>query len=104
MYYVPAGIFAASNNAYVKAAETAYGYTAARLEALTWESFLLNNLLPVTLGNLVGGMLFVGIPLYVIHRGKLRQEMPVAAKTSAVGRVLKTTFAHETPHPFGTAE
>ena len=79
MYYVPAGIFAASNEAYVTAAEAAYGYTAAQLEALNWESFLLTNLLPVTLGNIVGGMVFVGIPLYLIHRTKLRQDGPVAA-------------------------
>lgn len=80
MYYVPAGIFAAANGAYVKAAEAAYGYTAAQLEALTWGNFLVHNLLPVTLGNIVGGMVFVGIPLYVIHSAKLRQEMPVDAE------------------------
>jgi len=102
MYYVPAGIFAASNHAYVKAAEAAYGYTAAQLEALTWKSFLLNNLLPVTLGNIVGGMVFVGIPLYVIHSVKLRQEMPATAKSSAKTR--KASFGYAGPHPFGTAE
>lgn len=82
MYYIPAGIFAASNDAYATAAEAAYGYTAAQLEALNWENFLLNNLIPVTLGNIVGGMVFVGIPLYVIHSAKLRLEMPVPAKSS----------------------
>lgn len=74
MYYIPAGIFAASNDAYVKAAESAYGYTTAQLEVLTWTNFLTKNLLPVTLGNIVGGMVFVGIPLYLIHRTKLREE------------------------------
>lgn len=74
MYYVPAGIFASGNSAYLQAAQTAYGYTAAQLEALNWGNFLLKNLLPVTLGNIVGGMLFVGLPLYLIHRAKLRSE------------------------------
>lgn len=74
MYYVPAGIFASGNSAYLEAAQTAYGYTAAQLETLTWGNFLLKNLLPVTLGNIVGGMLFVGLPLYLIHRAKLRAE------------------------------
>lgn len=82
MYYVPAGIFAASNEAYAKAAEAAYGYTATQLEALTWGNFLVNNLIPVTLGNIVGGMVFVGIPLYLIHSAKLRQEIPVAVKSN----------------------
>lgn len=74
MYYIPAGIFAAANPAYVQAAESAYGYTAATLEALTWGNFLINNLIPVTLGNIVGGMVFVGLPLYLIHGEKLRAE------------------------------
>ena len=74
MYYIPAGIFAASNEAYVQAAQSAYGYTAAQLEALNWGNFLVSNLLPVTLGNIVGGMLFVGLPLYLIHGAKIRAE------------------------------
>jgi len=71
MYYIPAGIFAAANDAYVRTAVEAYGYTAAQLESLTWGNFLAANLLPVTLGNIVGGMLFVGLPLYLIHKEKL---------------------------------
>jgi formate/nitrite transporter FocA (FNT family) len=63
MYYIPAGIFAAVNPAYVQAAETAYGYTSAQFELLSWSNFLVNNLIPVTLGNIVGGMVFVGLPL-----------------------------------------
>ena len=74
MYYVPAGIFAASNEAYVRAAESAYGYTAATFEALNWANFFTRNLVPVTLGNIVGGMVFTGLPLYLIHREKIRAE------------------------------
>ena len=74
MYYIPAGIFAASNEAYAQAAMEAYGYTAAQLEALTWGNMLVKNLVPVTLGNIVGGMVFVGLPLYVIHAVKIREE------------------------------
>ena len=74
MFYIPAGIFAASDPAYLQAAMEHYGYTAGQLEALNWTNFLTNNLLPVTLGNIVGGMLFVGLPLYLIHRETLRAE------------------------------
>lgn len=74
MYYVPAGIFAAADAGYVQAAQTAYGYTAAQLESLNWSSFFVNNLIPVTLGNIVGGMVFVGLPLYLIHAAKIREE------------------------------
>ena len=74
MYYIPAGIFAASNDAYAQAAMDAYGYTAAQLEALNWGNMLVANLIPVTLGNIVGGMLFVGLPLYLLHRAKIQAE------------------------------
>ena len=74
MYYIPAGIFAASNETYAQAAMDAYGYTAAQLEALNWGSFVLNNLVPVTIGNIIGGMVFVGLPLYMIHGAKIRAE------------------------------
>lgn len=74
MYYVPAGIFAAANADYAEAAMTAYGYTAAQMESLNWGNFLVNNLMPVTLGNIVGGMIFVGLPLYLIHAEKIKAE------------------------------
>ena len=74
MYYIPAGIFAAGNEAYVQKAMETYGYTAAQLEGLNWENMLIANLLPVTLGNIVGGMVLVGLPLYLIHGAKIRQE------------------------------
>ena len=75
MYYIPAGIFAAANESYVEAAMSAYGYTAQQLEAtLTWGNMLVSNLLPVTLGNIAGGMLFVGLPLYLIHGAMIRKE------------------------------
>ncbi len=74
MYYIPAAIFASSNEAYVQAAQSAYGYTAAQLEVLTWSNFLFKNLVPVTLGNIVGGMVFVGLPLYLIHKKNLSAQ------------------------------
>ena len=74
MYYIPAGILAASNESYVKAAEAAYGYTASQIALLTWGNFVTRNLIPVTLGNIVGGMIFVGLPLYLIHSAKIRAE------------------------------
>ena len=46
----------------------------AQLEALNWGNFLVANLVPVTLGNIVGGMVFVGLPLYLIHARKIKAE------------------------------
>ncbi|MDR0857998.1 MAG: formate/nitrite transporter family protein [Oscillospiraceae bacterium] len=57
MYYLPAGLFALKE----------YGLTA---EGLTWGNFLLNNLLPVTLGNILGGGVCVGLGYTLAVGGK----------------------------------
>ncbi len=51
MYYIGAGLLAMGNPDYVAAA-TAAGIDTA---ALTWGNFFAANLLPVTLGNIIGG-------------------------------------------------
>ena len=53
MYYIPAGIFASSVPEYAAGALEA----GVDLSVLTWGNFLLKNLLPVTLGNIAGGVL-----------------------------------------------
>ncbi|QFU23325.1 formate transporter FocA [Shewanella eurypsychrophilus] len=35
---------------------------------LTWSQFLLHNLVPVTLGNIVGGAIFVGLTYWFVYR------------------------------------
>lgn len=71
MYYIPAGIMAKSNAAWAEASHL----SPQALEALNWSGFIA-NLLPVTLGNIVGGTLFVG-GAYVfayLRRDRDRQE------------------------------
>ncbi len=67
MYYVPAGMIAKLNPLYVKDAMEQYGYTAQQLGTLNIPNFIFNNLIPVTIGNIVGGMAFFGIPLMYIN-------------------------------------
>ena len=59
MYYIPAGIMAKGTPAWIEAA-LSLGVTPEKIAYLNWETFLINNLIPVTLGNIVGGGLFVG--------------------------------------------
>ena len=51
MYYIPAGIFAAKIPQYAKLIAEAGIDTA----SLTWWNFFMSNLLPVTIGNILGG-------------------------------------------------
>ncbi|MEE0264758.1 MAG: formate/nitrite transporter family protein [Acutalibacteraceae bacterium] len=67
MFYIPAGMMAATNSDYVQKANELYGITAEQCTALTHfngiESFLF-----VTIGNMIGGMIFVGLIYYMAHK------------------------------------
>lgn len=65
MYFIPAGIFAKGNDAYVAAAVEKYGLTLSQIDKLSWSSFFASNLLPVTLGNIVGGA-FVAMMYWLV--------------------------------------
>ncbi len=66
MYYIPAGILAKANPQWVEQA-ISLGATAEKLDHLTWGSFFANNLLPVTLGNIVGGAVFTGMAYWFVY-------------------------------------
>lgn len=74
MYYIPAGIIAKNNSAYAAKAMEAYGYTAADLDKLSWKSFFVNSSIPVTLGNIVGGMVFIGLIFWLIYGKKYENK------------------------------
>lgn len=65
MYYIPAGIFAFMNPAYSGLIADAGINTA----VLNFGTFFTANLIPVTLGNIVGGVL-VGVIMYAAHGTK----------------------------------
>ena len=66
MYYIPAGLMAMMNPQYVAKAEELYGITAEQLSALNIGS-MFGNLGPVTLGNMVGGGICLGVAYYFIY-------------------------------------
>lgn len=67
MYYISAGIVCKTNPVYVNKAMEVYGYTADQLGTLDLSNMIIHNLLPVTLGNIIGGMVFVALPLYYLY-------------------------------------
>jgi formate transporter len=65
MYFIPMGLF-------LKAFDPAFTNKAAEegkilLDGLTWNAFLFNNLIPVTIGNIIGGGLLVGLMYWLIY-------------------------------------
>jgi formate/nitrite transporter len=66
MFYIPMGMIAATNDVYVAKAVEAYGITADQLASLSVAGFFTNQI-PVTIGNILGGMIFVGLPCYLAH-------------------------------------
>ena len=66
-FFVPAGIFIGNGAS----------YTGPALEA-GWSSFLMNNLVPVTLGNIVGAVVFISLFGYFIY---LRSNKDNSAKS-----------------------
>lgn len=74
MFYIPAGMLAASNPDYVAKAEELYGITAEQCASLTVAGSL-NNFIPVTIGNIIGGAVFIGLMyfLIVVKTGKKAQ-------------------------------
>ncbi len=68
MYFIPMGIFLKADPVMVDQVAS-FG---AKADALTWGGFAVNNLVPVTLGNIVGGAVFVGLAYYFayVRKGK----------------------------------
>jgi formate/nitrite transporter len=69
MYYIPAGLFAKTNSEFVNAALD-MGVSQSALDGLNIGSLFTANLIPVTLGNIVGGAVFVSLAYMLAYRSK----------------------------------
>ena len=72
MYYISAGLIAKLNPAYVEAAGSVYGL--GDLSALGIKGFLINNLIPVTIGNIIGGSLCIGLPMFYLNYKESKEK------------------------------
>lgn len=67
MYFIPAAMYLKANEAVVATS----GLGEELLANLTWKGFWVSNLVPVTIGNIVGGAIFVGAVYMLAYlRGK----------------------------------
>lgn len=69
MYYISAGLFALTNDSYRAAAVEA----GINISVLTWGNFIVKNLIPVTLGNIIGGC-GVGLMMWGSHMKKAKMK------------------------------
>jgi formate/nitrite transporter len=72
MYFIPIGLLVKSDDDFVASLDPA---TAPDLSGLTWESFVVDNLVPVTIGNVIGGAVMVGAVYWLVY---LRPRRPSA--------------------------
>lgn len=75
MFLIPLALFVKDT-----AGEGFWSQTGLSLEGfadLTWASFFVDNLLPVTLGNIVGGGVMIGIMYWTIFSRVMRRTEPV---------------------------
>jgi formate transporter len=62
MYFIPTGLLIKTNDTFVAGLDPQPD-----LSGLTWGRFLAHNLLPVTIGNVIGGALMVGVVYWLVY-------------------------------------
>jgi len=70
MYFIPMGIFLKGTEVEAKAGLD--------LANLTWEGFVVNSLIPVTIGNIIGGSVFVALLYWSVYQRKIKLEPAIA--------------------------
>lgn len=68
MFYIPAGMFAALDKNYLDKAQSLYFIGEKQIESFVSVTGFIFNIVPVILGNTVGAMLFLALPLYIVNR------------------------------------
>ncbi len=94
MYFIPIALFIKQlgSPAFFEAIKK----TPADFPHLTWSNFFIANLVPVTLGNLIGGVVMVGLMYWFIYLSKA-QKAVVPAETAQ--RITVATARPEVPAP-----
>jgi hypothetical protein len=84
MYFIPIGLLIKLDTAFL----SLIGKSAADYAALTWTNFFIANLIPVTIGNLIGGVLLVGLVYWFIY---LRLDTPLSVQETRVSTTFSPT-------------
>jgi len=85
MYFIPIGLFIKDFVPADSTFWTGIAKTAADFPNLTWYAFFIKNLLPVTIGNIIGGAGFVGLVYWFAYlRPQKQVAVPKAVKPSVL--------------------
>ncbi|HWR41784.1 formate/nitrite transporter family protein [Sporomusa sp.] len=82
MYFLPAGLFAKYTPGVIEAAKLPQ----AALDSVNWASIILNNWIPVTLGNIVGGTVFVASLYWYSYVRKPKIQNSAVAEAAAMSK------------------
>lgn len=82
MYFIPIGLLIKMDTAFL----LTIGKSAADYTSLTWTNFFFVNLVPVTVGNLIGGVLLVGLVYWFIYLrpAPTSSPLPESAKDASL--------------------
>ena len=94
MYFIPVAMFIKQMG--TPAFFEAIQKTPADFPHLTWSNFFMVNLLPVTIGNIIGGVLMVGLMYWFIYLSKAKRAV---ATTETAQRIAAATARPEVPAP-----
>jgi len=94
MYFIPIALFIKQfgSPAFFEAIQK----TPANFPHLTWSNFFLVNLLPVTIGNIIGGVVMVGLMYWFIYLSKAKTA---GATTETAQRIAAATARPDVPAP-----
>lgn len=76
MYFIPIGLFIKTDTVFL----ASIGKSINDYANVTWTNFVWINLLPVTLGNVIGGVVLVALAYWSIY---LKREVPLVAVTTS---------------------
>ncbi len=80
MYFIPVGLLIKSDAAFL----TVIGKNAADYSTLTWANFVFVNLLPVTLGNVIGGVMLVSLVYWSVYLKPGVRTMPNSTQSADI--------------------
>ncbi len=87
MYFIPIGLLIKGFGS--PSFWTAIGKTPADFANLTWANFFIRNLLPVTIGNIIGGAVMVGLVYWFAYLRPKPSSTPAPAATGGVDASIR---------------